>query len=167
MDALDETEVQPDVAGHVLATATKLACLLLLSWVATRALITSSLAQVTVSGRGKNFVAPVTDAQGRKTVLKGEGFKPAGNGLVEITNLVAETFRGQQKDLIVRARACLFDPKASVAWSDGPLAIQKADQSFSVEGRTFRWQLGDSRVRSKLVISNDVQAMVRKGAFEK
>src|ERR1051326_3431861 len=74
-------------------------------------------AQISVSGRGKDFVAPVTDAQGRKSVLRGAGVRPVGRSLVEITNMQAVTYRGQEKDMIVEAPLCIFDTKANVASS--------------------------------------------------
>jgi lipopolysaccharide export system protein LptA len=119
-------------------------------------------AQVSVSGRGKDFVAPVTDAQGRKSVLRGAGVTPIGRGLVEITNMQAVTYRGQEKDMIVEAPLCVFDTKANVATSAGRLAIRTVDERFSIQGRSFQWQMGDSRLSSKLVISNEVQSLVRK-----
>ena len=119
-------------------------------------------AQMSLSGRGKNFVAPVTDAQGRKTVLRGKDFKPGRPGTVEITGMQAETYKGQEKDMIVEAPQCVFEPKSNVAASPGSLAIRTADDRFSIEGQAFRWQLGDSRLTSKLVISNAVHSLIRK-----
>ena len=122
-----------------------------------------SLAQVSV--RGKNFVAPVTDAQGRKTVVRGEDARPIGpigQGLLELTKMRAETYRGQEKDMLVEAANCLFDSRANVASSPGALSIHTADGRFSIEGKTFRWQVGDTRLSSRLVISNQVHSLVRK-----
>jgi lipopolysaccharide export system protein LptA len=124
-----------------------------------------SRGQVNVTGRGRNFVAPVTDAQGRKSVLRGKDVKevkPAGSGLVEILGMQAETFRGQAKDMIVEAPQCVFDTKAKVASSSGPLSIRTADGRFSITGTGFRWEMGDSRQSSKLVISNQVHSSIRK-----
>jgi lipopolysaccharide export system protein LptA len=73
-----------------------------------------------------------------------------------------ETYRGQEKDMIVEAPKCLFDTKANVATSSGPLTIRTADGRFSIEGEGFRWQLGDSRLTSKLMISNHVHSLIRK-----
>ena len=123
---------------------------------------TSLWAQRTITGRGKNFVAPVTDAQGHKTILRGQDFKPGRPGTVEIDGMQAETFKGDKKDMIVQAPQCLFEPKSNVANSEGTLTIRTADQRFSIEGRGFRWQLGDSRLTSKLVISNAVHSLVEK-----
>lgn len=119
-------------------------------------------AQAPIPGRGKNFVAPVTDAQGNKSVLRGSSFKPFGNGMVELTDMQAETFRGQQKDMVVRAPQCVFDPKKNIATSAGTLSIRTADERFSIEGEGFRWQLGDSRLASRLSISNQVRSLVQK-----
>jgi lipopolysaccharide export system protein LptA len=154
MDALDRTPLD--------AKARHVGLLWLLVSVLGTLLLLSTDAQVPVTGKGKNFVAPITDAQGRKTVLRGKDFRPAGQGLVEITGMKAETFRGQEKDMTVEAAQCRFDPKANVATSPGPLSIRTADDRFSIEGETFRWQLGDSRINSKLVISNRVHSLVRK-----
>jgi lipopolysaccharide export system protein LptA len=119
-------------------------------------------AQISGMGRGKNFVAPVTDAQGRKTVLRGDDARPGPNGLIELTQMKAETYRGQEKDMMFEAPKCLFDPKANVAFSSGTLVIRTADRRFSLEGEGFRWQLGDSGLTSKLSISNQVHSVVRK-----
>jgi lipopolysaccharide export system protein LptA len=121
-----------------------------------------ALGQISGIGRGRNFVAPVTDAQGRKTVLRGEGARPVPNGLIELTNMTAETFRGQDKDMIFQAPQCLFNPKEHVAYSPGRLSIGTADGRFSLAGRGFRWELGDSGLSSKLSISNEVHSQVRK-----
>jgi lipopolysaccharide export system protein LptA len=143
-----------------------------LAWLVTGTLIVahlqvlSSHAQVPIPGRGKNFVAPVTDAQGNKSVLRGGGFKPLGNGMVELTDMQAETFRGQQKDMVVRAPQCVFDPKKNIATSPGALSIRTADDRFSIQGEGFRWQLGDSRLASRLSISNQVRSLVRKREFK-
>lgn len=118
--------------------------------------------QVTVTGRGKNFVAPILDAQGRKTVLRGSDVRPVGGGMVELLKMQAETYRGQQKDMIFEAPQCVFDSKASVVSSSGALSIHTSDTRFSLEGDSFRWQVGDSRANSKLVISNNVRSLVRK-----
>jgi lipopolysaccharide export system protein LptA len=119
-------------------------------------------AQVSVTGRSKNFVAPVTDAQGRKTVLRGQDVNPVGTGQLAITKMQAETYRGQEKDMIVEAPKCLYNTKANVATSPGALSIHTADGGFSLQGESFRWELGDSRLTSKLVLSNQVHALVRK-----
>lgn len=124
--------------------------------------VVPTFGQVSLGGRGKNFVAPVTDAQGRKSVLRGKDVKPAGKGLVEITGMQAETYRGQEKDLVVEAPQCLFDSKSNTATSPGDLSIRTADERFSIQGRGFHWQLGDSRSNSKLAISNAVHSLVRK-----
>lgn len=140
----------------------------LLIWVLIAVLNSASIcqAQVSVSGRGRNFVAPVTDAQGRKSVLRGKDVRPGGKGIVEILGMQAETFRGQEKDMIVEAPQCLFDTKANVASSAGPLSIRTADGRFSIKGDSFRWQLGDSRLNSKLAISNQVHSLIRKRLFD-
>jgi lipopolysaccharide export system protein LptA len=131
-------------------------------WVGLSAcLVLVAHAQVPISGRGRNFVAPVTDAQGRKTVLYGASFEPAAEGL-KISGMRAETFRGQEKDMIVQAPQCVFDQRTKVATSPETLSIRTADDRFTIEGKAFRWQLGDSRLNSKLVISNQVHSLVRK-----
>ncbi|MHC1766193.1 MAG: LptA/OstA family protein [Verrucomicrobiia bacterium] len=124
-----------------------------------------SRAQVNVTGRGRNFVAPVTDAQGRKSVLRGKDVrevKPSGTGKVEILGMQAETYRGQAKDMIVEAPQCVFDTKTKVATSSGALSIRTADGRFSIVGEGFRWEMGDSGQNSRLVISNQVQSSIRK-----
>lgn len=124
-----------------------------------------SRGQVNVTGRGRNFVAPVTDAQGRKSVLRGKDVKevkPSGSGLVEILGMQAETYRGEAKDLVVEAPQCVFDTRAKVASSPGPLSIRTADGRFAITGTGFRWEMGDSRQNSKLVISNQVHSSIRK-----
>lgn len=128
-------------------------------------LASHAAAQVSMTGRGKNFVAPVTDAEGKRSVLRGKDVKPAGRGLVEITGMQAETFRGPEKDLIIEAPQCVFDTRSNVATSPGRLTIRTADGRFSIEGESFQWQLGDSRLSSRLVISNKVHSLVRKGAI--
>ncbi|MFO1499460.1 MAG: LptA/OstA family protein [Verrucomicrobiota bacterium] len=133
-----------------------------LSLVCLWALILPSPAQIPLTGRGKNFVAPVTDAQGRKSILRGKDVEPAGKGFVQISGMQAEMFRGQEKEMIVNAPKCLFDTKANVATSAGPLSIRTADDRFAIDGEGFHWQLGDSRLNSKLVISNRVQSVLRK-----
>ncbi len=156
MDALERRRIPPPARGKRLAGLT--ACVVLaapLFWL-------SSQAQVSVSGRAKNFVAPVTDAQGRRSVVRGKDAQPSGPGKVEITGMQAETYRGQQKDLTVEAPRCVFDTKSNVAVSPDSLTIRTADERFSLEGEGFRWQLGNSSLNSKLVISNRVHSLVRK-----
>ncbi len=124
-----------------------------------------SHAQVNVTGRGRNFVAPVTDAQGRKSVLRGKDVrevKPSGTGMVEILGMQAETYRGQAKDMIVEAPQCVFNTRTKVASSAGALSIRTADGRFSIVGEGFRWEMGDSAQNSRLVISNQVQSSIRK-----
>src|SRR4029078_6998664 len=50
-----------------------------------------ALGQVSVAGRGKDFVAPVTDAQGRKSVLRGKDVRPLARGVGEITGMQGQT----------------------------------------------------------------------------
>jgi lipopolysaccharide export system protein LptA len=112
---------------------------------------------------GKNFVAPTTDAQGRRTVLRGAEYKRVDKETIEITGMHAETFRGEQKDLIVQAPECVFNSSSKVASSRGPLSIRTADTRLSIEGEGFGWELGDFGLSSKLTISNQVHSLVRKG----
>jgi hypothetical protein len=94
--------------------------------------------------------------------LRGKDVRPGGQGIVQITGMQAETYRGQEKDMIVEAPECRFDTKANVASSGGALSIRTADGRFSIQGEGFQWQMGDSRQNSKLMISNQVQSLVRK-----
>jgi lipopolysaccharide export system protein LptA len=160
MHALDRTQACSRHPRPVRRAGLGLAVLLLLAGLAVARLPVH--AQVSVTGHGRNFVAPVTDAQGRRSVLRGKDVSPAGPGLVAITGMQTETYRGQEKDMIVQAPQCLFDTKANVASSKGSLTIHTADDRFSIEGEGFRWRLGDSRLTSQLVISNRVHSLVRK-----
>src|SRR5579862_6572887 len=73
----------------------------------------TGLAQVTSAGRGKNFVAPVTDAEGRRSVIRGAEARPLGNGLMDITRMQIQTYRGQEKDMLVEAPKCVFDTRSN------------------------------------------------------
>jgi lipopolysaccharide export system protein LptA len=121
------------------------------------------LAPLALAQTGKNFVAPATDAQGRRTILKGAEYKRLDKENIEISGMQAETFRGEEKNLIVQAPQCLFNTRTRVASSTGPLSIRTADNRLLIEGESFGWQLGDSGLASKLTISNRVQSLVRKG----
>jgi lipopolysaccharide export system protein LptA len=162
MDALDRTTDRSAATRPIRLTGAGLAGLMAGVCIAAQVCWMHAQAQVSVGGRAKNFVAPVTDAQGRKSVVRGREARPAGRGLFEINGMQAETYRGQQKDMVVEAPQCVFDSRSNVASSPRSLSIRTADERFSLEGEGFRWQLGDARLNSKLVISNRVHSLVRK-----
>ncbi|MBM3834392.1 MAG: hypothetical protein FJ403_14205 [Verrucomicrobia bacterium] len=107
----------------------------------------------------KDFTAPANDDQGkRRSILKGRSGKRLANGQLEIQGMTVETFRDQSKDMIIEAPQCIFDPKTKIAFSSGELVVRTVDERFSIQGQGFRWQQDDSR----LVISNEVQTVLRK-----
>lgn len=78
---------------------------------------------------------------------------------VRLTQMKLQTFREDgQRDIVIEAPDCLYDPTRRVASSPGRLKVQTGDESFSVEGQGFLWRQEDSN----LVISNDVRSLVQR-----
>lgn len=117
----------------------------------------SSHAQIL--GELRDYIVPDTDAQGRRTELRGDRARTLPNGMIELEGMTAKTFRGDEPDMIIEASRCVFDRNNKVAISDGELSVKTADGRFSIRGRGFRWLQSESR----LTISNNVEAVVRTG----
>lgn len=80
---------------------------------------------------------------------------------VRLTQMKLQTFREDgQRDIVIEAPDCLYDPARRVASSPGQLKVQTGDERFSVEGQGFLWRQEDSN----LVISNDVRSLVQRTA---
>lgn len=118
-------------------------------------------AQVSLKGQLSDFVFPNTDDEGRKTVLKGTA-KTLPDGVIELSPMVAETYRGEELDMTIQAPHCLFNPRTKIAYSAGDLSVRTANERFAISGKGFRWQQTDSR----LFISNQVHAVVRKALLD-
>lgn len=119
-------------------------------------------AQDSVRAEVKNFVAPMSDDDGNKTVIRGESGRMLENGLYDLGGIVVETYRGEEKDMIVEANQCFFDSAMRIAYSAEELTVRAANERFSITGKGFLWE-GAS---SSLVISNSVQTLLRKQEFE-
>jgi lipopolysaccharide export system protein LptA len=121
-------------------------------------------AQPAISGKvSGGFQAPTsTDAQGRRSVLKGESMEQRGNDIVEITKPRVVNYNADDTpDMYIDAPRGSYDTKSSVAWGDSTLTVRTADERFSIEGVGWRWVPSGSL----LLISNQVTAVVRKSAL--
>ena len=102
-----------------------------------------------------------------KSLLTGKKAIPQKNGyiLVEEAKLETYVYDGaiQNIDLIIHAPKCLFNFSTRVASSAGSLTVRRADGQAMMEGRGFVWE----QRSSTLVISNDVQMVIKNGFMEK
>jgi lipopolysaccharide export system protein LptA len=124
----------------------------------------SYAAQSSISGRvSGGFQAPTsTDAQGRRSVLKGESMEQRGSNVVEIIQPRVVNYNADDTpDMLMNSPECLYDMKASIAQSASTLSVRTADERFSITGTGWRWEPS----ASLLLISNSVSATVRKPAL--
>ena len=119
-------------------------------------------AQEGVTAEVTDFVAPITDDQGKKTVIRGKTGRLLKGAVMDLSGVSVEIYKGTEKDLIVEAEQCLYDPQIREAWSSGKLTVSSADGGVSVKGVGFRWTGADSR----LTISNAVQTVLRKSRLD-
>ena len=102
-----------------------------------------------------------------KSLLTGKKAIPQKNGyiLVEEAKLETYVYDGaiQNIDLIIHAPKCLFNFSTRVASSAGSLTVRRADGQAMMEGRGFVWE----QRSSTLVISNDVQMVIKNGSMER
>ncbi len=98
-----------------------------------------------------------------KSLLTGKKAIPQKNGyiLVEEAKLETYVYDGsiQNIDLIIHAPKCFFNFSTRVASSAGSLTVRRADGQAMMKGRGFVWE----QRSSTLVISNDVQTVVKNG----
>ena len=102
-----------------------------------------------------------------KSLLTGGKAIPQKNGyiLVEEAKLETYVYDGAIKniDLIIHAPKCFFNFGSRVASSAGSLTVRRADGQAMMKGRGFVWE----QRSSTLVISNDVQTVVKNGFMAK
>ncbi|MBI4328039.1 MAG: hypothetical protein HY674_22640, partial [Chloroflexi bacterium] len=117
------------------------------------------LSQISSGGRVKDFKAPATDPQGRKSILRGQDARQVAKGVFEVTKPRLEMYRSdEQLDMVIEAPQCLFESQSKIASSTQKISVRTADEKFSIEGEGFQWNPGDSH----LLISNQVHAVIRK-----
>ncbi len=109
-----------------------------------------------------DFVAPITDDHGKKTVIRGKTGRLLKGAVMDLSGVSVEIYKGTEKDLIVEAEQCLYDPQKREAWSSQKLTVRSADGGVSVKGVGFLWVGADSR----LTISNAVQTVLRKSRLD-
>ena len=84
---------------------------------------------------------------------------PEGGG-VRITQLLLETFRlTGEREMVITAPDCVYDPSKREASSPGQLHLQTGDGRYSVEGHGFLIQLDRE---STLTISNQVRSVIHR-----
>ncbi|MBI4325996.1 MAG: hypothetical protein HY674_12115, partial [Chloroflexi bacterium] len=115
--------------------------------------------QISSGGRVKDFKAPATDPQGRKSILRGQDARQVAKGVFEVTKPRLEMYRSdEQLDMIIEAPQCLFESQSKIASSTQKISVRTADEKFSIQGEGFQWNPADSH----LLISNQVHAVIRK-----
>jgi lipopolysaccharide export system protein LptA len=118
-------------------------------------------AQGPATTRITDFSAPNTDASGRKSVVKGANAEPLGGGVFKITKPHVDNYRADGTlDTVIDASQCEFDSSHSHdVWSDKDLVMKSMDGRLSLKGIGFRL------ANSRLVISNNVEAVIRRQAL--
>jgi hypothetical protein len=125
-------------------------------------------AQPQIGGRGKDISLPGYDSQNRiSSQLFAKEAVPKGGSLTELTGVRAETYSYDKgvkiTNLIVNATNSIYDNKLKIATSDKPVAAQTGDGNLKLSGVGFRYEQADS----KLVLSNQVKAVISRKLFEK
>jgi lipopolysaccharide transport protein LptA len=112
------------------------------------------------NARITDFTAPNTDSAGRKSIIKGDA-EPAAAGVFKIKKLHIDNYRADGPlDSTIDSSECLFDYKGSrEVWSDKDLTLKTADARLSLKGIGFRF------ANSRLVVSNQVEAVIRRQAL--
>lgn len=116
-----------------------------------------------LGARIEDFQSPFVDGQGRRSVLKGDDARHAGDNVYEISkpNVVSYDDEGKPM-LMIEAPRCRLDRRTNQAESDSELAVRTADDRFAIQGLGWRWNPSSSR----LVISNNVSALILKSALD-
>jgi hypothetical protein len=127
-----------------------------------------AIAQPQIGGRGKNISLPGYDSQNRQnSLLMAKEAVPKGTQLLELTGVKAETYTYEKgikvTNLVVHATNCVYDQKGKVAFSAQPVQAQTGDGNLKLQGVGFRYDQNDS----KLVLSNQVKAVISRKLFEK
>ncbi len=125
-------------------------------------------AQPQMGGRGKDISLPGYDSQNRiSSLLTAKEAAPKGGSLTELKGVRAETYSYDKgvkiTNLIVNATNSIYDQKLKVATSDKPVEAQTGDGNLKLSGVGFRYEQADS----KLVLSNQVKAVISRKLFEK
>lgn len=115
-------------------------------------------------GRFTNFVFPeyheAPNERQLKSTLKGAEALPQEGGVLRIQGLRVDTFEvNGDPGFVLEADDCDYSSENAQAWSDGPIRLRTADDSFSLAGFGFRWQGAES----VLTISNRVHTVLRGG----
>jgi lipopolysaccharide export system protein LptA len=109
------------------------------------------------NARITGFSAPNTDPSGRKSVVKGADAAPLGNNIFKITKPHVDNYRADGTlDQSIDASECLFDSAKHDVWGEKDLSMKTSDGKMSLKGIGFRFS------NSQLVISNKVEAMIRR-----
>src|SRR5262249_46036672 len=123
-----------------------------------------TIAQPTLSGKvSGGFKAPSsTDAEGRRHVIQGSSMEPRGKDLLELTQPRVTRYNADDSaDMFIESASCFYQTRQGLAYSSTNLVVRTADGRFSIEGVGWNWDLSGSL----LTISNNVAAMVQKGAL--
>ena len=92
-----------------------------------------------------------------KTLLEGARARPLTNGLTEVIDARAQSFRTNgQAEMKVTTPECVHDKDRHEIRSASTLRVQTGDQKFLIEGEGFLWQ----STNSMLFISNRVHSIV-------
>jgi lipopolysaccharide export system protein LptA len=115
------------------------------------------------SGVIKNFSAapefyPPPHQTQMKSLLQGAEAELHPSGAVTVRELKLQTFRPDgQRELLVEAPQCVYEPRQHLAHSPGKLKVQSGDGQLSIEGEGFLWR----QTNSSLIISNQVHTSVQ------
>lgn len=115
-----------------------------------------------LGARIEDFQSPFVDARGRRSVIKGDDARHAGDNVYEISKPNVVSYGEDGKPMLhINAPRCLLDRRTNQAESDSELSVRTADDRFAIEGLGWRWDPSSSR----LVISNKVSALILKSAL--
>jgi hypothetical protein len=93
-----------------------------------------------------------------KTLLSGALAEPAPGGCVRITDLHVDTFRETgEREMIVDAPECIYDPATRQASSAGPIKAHSADDRVTIQGTGFLLVV----TNRSITISNNVHTVLR------
>ena len=67
----------------------------------------------------------------------------------------------EEPEMRIEAPECFFELGTKSAWSSGRLKVARSDGLFTLEGEGFAW----SQKLTRLVISNQVRAVIRRSLF--
>lgn len=118
-------------------------------------------AQAPRTGRITDFNAPNVDASGRKMIVRGANAEPVSKGVYQITKPHVDNYNADGSLYnTIDASQCFFDLNGSQdVWSDKDLSMKTTDGRLSLKGVGFRYS------KSHLVVSNDVEAVIRRQAL--